>query len=347
MYDRPVILALRRRIMAMLSTRQRARLYTFAERIFNAGPDSLFMSSRRRYGQQLQTRDSADPPALLRLAAFRRRIPASVETFEVLGRPDIRMVGVESIGTQVVFWTGYEWAARHGAGLEIWERLCERSAKIAEFGANVGFYAIAGGSAARGSYTTYEPHPHSCSALRQNLALNELHHVEVVEAAAVPPPAPATADLLCPTGTDHVTPSGATVRGSSFDTAGALRDSATVVVRAVPFDTAVDGADLVKIDVEGLEAQLLWSAMEQLRASKPLVMVEIHDANTDLRALVPRLMEDLDATAYAMHSDHLVPVTRDTLERGQLRHTCNTWDFLLVPSERASIVDGLVRVSEL
>lgn len=340
-----MILALRRHIVARLPTRQRAALYKLAERVFNAGPDSPFMTARRRHGQHLQARGSADPPALLRLAAFRRRIPASVETFEVLGRPDLRMVGVESIGTQVVFWTGHEWVARHGAGLEIWERLCERSATIAEFGANVGFYAIAGGSAARGSYTAYEPHPDSCAALRQNLALNGLHDVEVVEAAVVPPPAPATVDLICPTGTDRVTPSGATVRGSSFDTAEALRDSATVVVRAVPFDTAVEGADLVKIDVEGLEAKLLTSAWEQLRASKPVIMVEIHDSNTDLRALIPRLMDDLDATAYAMHRDHLVPVARDSLERGQLRHTCKTWDFLIVPSERAPIVDGLVRVS--
>lgn len=338
-----MILALRRRIIARLPTRQRAALYKFADRVFNAGPDSLVLAARRRFGQHLQARGSADPPALLRLAAFRRRIPSSVETFDVLGRPDLQMTGVESIGTQVIFWTGHEWVARHGAGLEVWERLCERSDAIAEFGANVGFYAIAGGSAAHGSYTAYEPHPRSCGALRANLALNGLAGVDVVEAAAVPPPSPATVDLLCPTGTDHAAPSGAMVRGSSFDTANG--HSSTVVVRAVPFDSAVEGADLVKIDVEGLEAKLLASASEQLGASRPVVMVEIHDANHDLRALLPRLMDDLDATAYAMHRDHVVPVSRETLERGRLKQTCKSWDFLIVPSARASVVDGLVRVS--
>lgn len=336
------LVAFRRTIIAKLPAGPRAAVYRFADRLFNAGPDWLLLAARRRYARRLQVDHSADPPALLRLAAFRRHIPESVQTFEVLGRPDLQMVGVESIGTQVVYWTGHEWVARHGAGIEIWERLCERSERIAEFGANVGFYAIAGGSAARGSYTAYEPHPDSCSALRQNLALNGINGVEVVEAAVVPPPAPATVELLCPTGTDHATPSGATVRGSSFDAAESLRDSATVVVRAVPFDTAVDGNDLVKIDVEGLEAQLLSSAMDQLRSSKPVVMIEIHDFNTDLRALVPRLMDDLDATAYAMHRDHLVPVDREVLERGPLREECRTWDFLIVPADRSAVVDGLV-----
>lgn len=338
-----MILALRRRIISWLPTRQRSALYKLADRVFNAGPDSLLLAARRRHGQRLQAFGSADPPALLRLAAFRRRIPPSVKSFEVLGRSDLQMVGVESIGTQVIFWTGHEWVARHGAGLDIWERLCERSVRIAEFGANVGFYTIAGGSVAHGIYTAYEPHPRSCGALRQNLALNGLDDVKVVEAAAVPTPSPATVELLCPTGTDHAMPSGAMVRGSTFDVA--IGPASTVVVRAIPFDTAVEGADLVKIDVEGLEAQLLESATDQLRAARPVVMVEVHDANRDLRALIPRLMDELDAAVYAMHRDHVAPVSRDTLERGQLKQTCKSWDFLIVPSERSSVVDGLVKVS--
>ena len=38
--------------------------------------------------------------------AFRKLIPASVQTFELLGRPDLRMANVASLGTRVVYWTG-------------------------------------------------------------------------------------------------------------------------------------------------------------------------------------------------------------------------------------------------
>lgn len=78
------------------------------------------------------------------------------------------------------------------------------------------------------------------------------------------------------------------------------------MVPAVPCDAAIEGVDLLKVDVEGLEAQLLGSSRLQLRAFRPVIMVEIHDFNRELRALLPDLLDDLDATAYAMHRDHLV-----------------------------------------
>lgn len=86
----------------------------------------------------METSPSESPSSLLRLAAFRKRIPSTVTDFELLGRPDLKMVNLESIGTQVIFWTGNHWVAQHGAVLEIWEELCRRAFNVAEFGANVG-----------------------------------------------------------------------------------------------------------------------------------------------------------------------------------------------------------------
>ena len=280
---------------------------------------------------------------LLRLAAFRKRIPSSVQTFELMGRPGLRMTHVESLGTQLIFWTGDHWVSQHAAGMKLWEELCQRARSIVELGANVGYYTITGGAVARGAYTAYEPHPRSCAALRSNLELNGIDRVQAVEAAAVPDPRTTQVELVCPTGADRAAPSGAMVKGSSLEGANPDRETESFVVDAVAFAVAINGADLVKIDVEGLEAQLLASAWTQVCADKPAIMVEILEPNWDLRALIPRLMLDLGAVAYAMRGDHLVPVEPDVLEEGSLFKSCHTWDFLLVPAIRSSLVDGLVR----
>lgn len=63
----------------------------------------------------------------------------------------------------------------------------------------------------------------------------------------------------------------------------------SLVVRAAPFDAVIESSDLVKINVESLEAQLLVSGWQQLRSPRPLIMVEIYDRNDGLRALKLRL----------------------------------------------------------
>lgn len=322
--------------------RQRAALRTLWEHLINRVPDRLFLAARRRYSRRLAASDPSPPPVLLRLAAFRKRIPSSIQTFELLGRPDLTMANVDSIGTRVIFWTGDHWVSQHAAGMTIWMELCGRAARIVELGANVGYYTIAGARAAKGAYSAYEPHPRSCAALRRNLELNGIDRVDVVEAAAVPEPAPTHVELVCPTGTDRGAPSGAMVKGSSLQGDNRDRETETFMVDAVAFATAVDGSDLVKIDVEGLEAQLLSSAWAQLCATKPAIMVEVLGNNWDLRSIIPRLLLDLDAVAYAMRGDHLVPVEPDVLRDGSL-HACHTWDFLIVPATRSTMVDGLVR----
>ena len=323
--------------------RPRAAVRTLWEHAINAVPDRLFLAARRRYGRRLEVDDSAPPPVSLRMAAFRKRIPSSVQTFELLSRPDLKMANVESLLTRVIFWTGDFWVSQHGAGLKIWEELCRRATKIIEVGANVGYYTIAGGGAALGAYSAYEPHPRSYAALRRNLELNEIDRVHVVQAAAVPEPTLTHIELICPTGTDRGAPAGAMVKGSPFEGKNPDLETESFLVNAVAFAAAIDGSDLVKIDVEGLEAQLLVSAWAQLCAVRPALMVEIHGFNRELRSLVPQLMLDLDAVAYAMRRDHLVPVEPDVLADGKLFDVCHTWDFLIVPSRRASLVDGLVR----
>lgn len=310
----------------------------------NGAPDRPFLAARRKYVRRLEAPGPTSLPVLLRLGAFRKRIPSSVKTFELLDRPNLKMVNVESLGTQIIFWTGDYWVSQHAAGIAVWQELCQRADHIVELGANVGYYTIGGGLVAKGTYTAYEPHPRSCAALRSNLDLNEIKLVKVVEAAGVSDTTTTQVELVCPTGSDRAAPSGAMVKGSSLPAAYPDRETESFMVDAVAFNEAIDGADLVKIDVEGLEAQLLVSAWPQLCATKPAIMVEILGQNSDLRSLIPRLMLDLGAVAYAMRRDHLVPVEPDVLEGGALFDTCHTWDYLIVPKGRSDLVEGLVRV---
>lgn len=323
--------------------RSRTALRLLWERTLNDAPDGPFLAARRRYADRMNSAGYMPPPALLRAAAFRKGVPTSIQAFELLGRPGVRLTNIDSIMTRVIFWAGDRWVLQKGAGLDVWAALCARAEYIVEVGANVGYYTIVGGQLAREKYVAYEPHPRSCAALRANLQLNGIDRAQAVEAAVVAEPKLSRVELVCPIGADRGAPTGAMVKGSSLEDVEPGRETELLLVDTVPFADAIGGSDLVKIDVEGSEASLLASATTQLRASKPAIMVEIHDRNHDLRALVPDLIHDLDASVYAMHHDHLAPVEPGVMENGPLFSTSHTWDYLIVPAARASLVKGLVR----
>lgn len=329
------------KVRRRVPSRARAALRAGLEGALNAAPDGPFLAVRRDFAERVgQVTPVPPPPRLLRTAAYRRRVPASYESFEMLGRPGLRLTNLESMMTQVIFWAGDRWALAHSAGLDVWAALCERATAVVEVGANVGYYTVVGASAARGSYTAYEPHPRSSAALRANLELNGLGHVKVVEAAVVVDQT-AQIELVCPVGADGAAPAGAMVRGSSLEDYDPQRVTESFLVDAVPFASVLEDADLLKIDVEGFESQLLGSARSELRAQKPALMLEIHDANEDLWTLVPQLLGDLDASLYAMRSDSLEKVSAPVLAKGTLVATYGTWDYLIVPSTRAALIDGL------
>lgn len=330
-------------VRARAPRRTRTAARVVFEATVNRTPAALFAASRNRYQRRLQTDELCLPPGLLKLAAFRRRIPDEVTTFNLLGRPGLRMARVDSLSTRVLYWTGTNWISQFAAGVHIWEKLCSRAANVLEIGANIGYYTIAGGFVAAGKYTAVEPHPRSCAALRMNLHLNGLSRVDVLEAAVVPDSDSSSVELLCPIGSDYATPAGAMVKNSAFDGQQNRDATESLTVAAVPFESIVAGRDLVKLDVEGLEASLLMSAWAALVRTAPALMIEIHDYASELRELMPRLLADLDATAFAMGRDALVPMRVDDLQTGELHRRYHTWDYLIVPRAKIALTDGLVR----
>ncbi|MBV8387235.1 MAG: FkbM family methyltransferase, partial [Acidimicrobiia bacterium] len=223
--------------------------------------------------------------------------------------------------------------ARLGAGPRVWEALCARAAEVVEIGANIGFYTVPGAKVAGGVYRAYEPHPESASLLRANLAENGLDNVDVHEAAVVAG-SEDFVDLTIPPAFDGATPGNATLVPE-------FSGGSVVRVAAEPMAAALGGCDLLKLDVEGLEAALFEAAWNDLVRLRPAIMVEVHDVNEQLRALLPGLVEASGGRAYAMRRASLASVRTEELGRGPLFERYGTWDYLLVPSGREHMVDAL------
>lgn len=297
-------------------------------------PLSAMLSVRSRFDRTAHAHRRAAPPLLLRLARF-RPIPPDVRMFSPPGRDDVHFVNVDSLATRWIFWMGMDYAGRHGAGPRLWEALCARADEIVEVGANIGFFATTGGAVARGTYRAYEPHPRSAKALRANLAANGLTAVDVVEAAVVPDAAGGVVSLSAPTGYDGATPLSAAVRPSTGD-------QVAIEVEALTISDVLGKCDLLKLDVEGLEADLLEASWSVLRKLAPVVMIEVHDVNERLRMLLPMFLGETDAQAFSMHRDSLRPVPQEAFAEGRLFDTFGTWDYLIVPRSRAGMIDRLV-----
>jgi FkbM family methyltransferase len=111
-----------------------------------------------------------------------------------------------------------------------------------------------------------EPNPRAQFMLRANCALNNLQTVDLSH--------------LCRALGDKPTV-GSLVRAEAFNSGGtriALGDGAIAVSRGDDI-FASEGFDLIKIDVQGMELEVLEGLSETVRRCRPVVLVEVADAN--------------------------------------------------------------------
>lgn len=141
-----------------------------------------------------------------------------------------------------------------------------------DVGANVGFFTLL---AARlvgdaGCVCAFEPNPRNAHAIRENARLNGMANVRVIEAAAGREPR--TEELLI----------------TAWDGGGALAASPArpaspverIPVRVVPLDAFIrderlPAPTLVKIDVEGVEAEVLEGMADTIARAKPVLLYEV------------------------------------------------------------------------
>ncbi|MDQ4094577.1 MAG: FkbM family methyltransferase [Actinomycetota bacterium] len=292
----------------------------------------------RRFPSLLADRLRTPPPASATLLGRLRRslltvlrhggIPASVRTFPLVDNPARSFVSGDSLVLAQLYWFGEQgWEPEL---LPWWRYLCRNSSAVLELGANVGYYAVQGTSAAPGvQYTAVEPHPTSLWLCRANLALNGITSVNLVAAAAVADPAAGIARLLVPR--DQLpAPTVAFVDGDAelpqrmAGPVGAVIEVPTVDVR-----TLLAGVDLLKLDVEGQEHALLAAVGDHLRAHRPTVVIEVLPGTTRLRALLVRLCVELGYRCYVPQPGRLVPLQPERLSEVTLLHEYGVQDLVL------------------
>lgn len=126
----------------------------------------------------------------------------------------------------------------------------ERYRHVVDMGANVGLHSVLLGRMGL-HVTSYEPDPNHVELLKRNIAENRIQEMVTVQQAAVAREQ-GSLDFIRVLGNT----TGSHVAGAKRDPYGDLE---VFEVQAVSVMDAIAGVDLVKMDVEGLEADLLTS----------------------------------------------------------------------------------------
>lgn len=155
-----------------------------------------------------------------------------------------------------------------------------------EIGGNVGLFTVIGARAGAEAYVVVEPVPSLTATLRRNLARNGVGHVTILTAAAIPGALARPVVLSIP-GDSRAAPVDAFLADLSEVTD---RDqSQTITVPGIPFAELVQGHDLIKIDAEGIEAELIEAVRERLARARPTLMIEVLPESVRLGRLLARL----------------------------------------------------------
>ena len=259
-----------------------------------------------------------------------RHMPVGhVGEFALPDRPDIRIHAMESVLVRRLYWYGLD-GYEPGEG-RWWHEFCARSTNILELGCNIGVYAVVGGLAApTARYRAVDPHPDSIAAARRNLTTNGVTNVELIQAAAVGVREGATATLTLPAVEHYEAPTGAYLSAAEGVSHRGSQGSIEVPVVAVV--DLLDGVDLIKLDIEGLEAEVLSAGMEMILSNRPTIFVEVLRKAVRLREVI----RELHSHGYVACSvgESLRVLTTDEIDNDGVLALHGSRDVVLVPSER-------------
>ena len=163
------------------------------------------------------------------------------------------------------------------AHLETW---VAPGAHIVEVGAYVGNHVIYYSRFMRPRrITVLEPNPDAIGLLRRNLTANAVHNADLSRLGIAAADTEACYELVC----------------NDFGNRGATRLERAPAgeVKFAPLDVLIEPpVDFIKIDVEGMELEVLAGAQRLIAASRPQIMIEI------FRNHVPAFRQWLDRNAY-------------------------------------------------
>lgn len=217
------------------------------------------------------------------------------------------------------------------------EQMLRPGAVVVEAGANMGALTvpIARKMGPKGLVYAFEPQILVFQQLCANLALNGLVNVQAVNAGC------GRAARWMPV-RRHNPASQLNFGGLGLDH---LEGAAPTRIRVERLDEAIDppSLDLIKADVEGMEADVLAGAEGLIRRFRPVLYVEAHDP-VKAPALI-RLMRDLDYHLY-WHLPALYNAENHCNVSENLFGNITSKNILAVPAERGTTVDGARPVAD-
>ena len=204
-----------------------------------------------------------------------------------LDLPDGRQVvlvsdGYDSLASRV-YWSGID--GFEPESLRLFLELLETSEAVLDIGSHVGLYALlAAVDRPDTQVYAFEPVPRNLEYLRANVARNDASNV-VVEAAAV---GASDGEIVLQIPDTHRLPATATTRDRT--PGGAADRTVPTKVDLVSVDGYLTGRehgsiDLIKLDVEGAEADTLRGAVETIERYKPAILCEILHGYADSEAI--------------------------------------------------------------
>lgn len=179
---------------------------------------------------------------------------------------------------------------------EVLVRYLRTSGTFLDVGSSIGFFTLLAARivGAEGAVVAFEPQPAAASSLRRNAALNGFETVTVVEAAVSSVPG-------------HVVLEGvgkATARVVDGGADGMRVDCTSLDAYLADRSDLVP--ELVKIDVEGHEADVLAGMQESLLAHSPALVIEWHGEAAPVVAALARAGYTVSALGSGTSAGHLL-----------------------------------------
>jgi FkbM family methyltransferase len=217
--------------------------------------------------------------------------------------------------------------------VEVFRQLVQPGMVVLDIGANIGAHTLFFAQAVRSSGTVhaFEPQRIVFQTLAANVALNSLTNVHCHQV------------ILGETPGSMMVPPLDYGKENNFGGLGLGTFEVGEAVQVMSLDDLdVEQCDFIKLDVEGMELQVLRGARETLRRLRPLLYVENDRADRQ-----DALIQELDAAGYTMYW-HRPPLFNPANVKGNPVNIFGdivSVNMVCVPSSLGIEVDGFERVA--
>ena len=217
---------------------------------------------------------------------------------------------------------------------ELLKQLCGTDDVVVEVGANVGSHSV--GLAKQvgpgGRLVAVEPQAEVFQALCANVALNGLHNVDCLQCALGEEP-----------GTLNVRPQDYEREGNFGAVSLGVADGSPVAVFRLDDVFRYDRLRLLKIDVEGMEAEVLRGASETIKRLRPMLYVE-NDRPDRSYALIT-LIRDMGYRLW-WHIPPLYHPENFFEEKEDDYPNTSSFNMLCVPTEFGTAIEVLEEITD-